>query len=100
MAADADGDFVVVWESDGSSGTDTSGDSIQGQRYASDGSTQGAQFQVNTYTTNPGAFQRDPAAARMRRGLRRGVGEPWARRERTRAVYSIQGQRYASTDRR
>ena len=25
--------------------------SVQGQRYASDGSAQGAQFQINTYTT-------------------------------------------------
>ena len=48
VAADADGDFVVVWESLGSSGTDTTVFSIQGQRYASDGSTQGAEFQVNT----------------------------------------------------
>jgi hypothetical protein len=29
----ADGDFVVVWASYGSSGTDTSNYSIQGQRY-------------------------------------------------------------------
>jgi hypothetical protein len=33
VSVDADGDFVVVWESLGSAGTDTSGDSIQGQRY-------------------------------------------------------------------
>jgi hypothetical protein len=52
VAADADGDFVVVWESYGSSGTDTSGYGIQGQRYASDGSTQGAEFEVNAYTTS------------------------------------------------
>ena len=52
MAAAPDGDFVVVWESNGSSGTDTSSWSIQGQRYASNGSTLGAQFQVNTYTTS------------------------------------------------
>jgi hypothetical protein len=53
VAADADGDFVVVWDSQGSSGTDTgvSNASIQGQRYGSDGSVQGAQFQVNSYTT-------------------------------------------------
>ena len=60
VAADADGDFVVVWESDGSSGTDTSCTSIQGQRYASTGAPQGAQFQVNTYTTS---YQRRPAVA-------------------------------------
>ncbi len=29
MALDADGDFVVVWESDGSDGTDTDSQSIQ-----------------------------------------------------------------------
>ncbi|HEY8154554.1 MAG TPA: hypothetical protein VII72_10545, partial [Myxococcota bacterium] len=51
VASDADGDFVVVWQSTGSFGTDTSKQSIQGQRYASNGAAQGAQFQVNTYTT-------------------------------------------------
>src|SRR2546430_390177 len=30
---DGAGNFVVVWESDGSAGSDTSGFSIQGQRY-------------------------------------------------------------------
>ena len=34
VAVDADGDFVVVWESNGSSGSDTDSTSIQGQRYA------------------------------------------------------------------
>src|SRR5262245_58340651 len=51
VAVAADGDFVVVWESNGSFGTDNNAVSIQGQRYASDGSAQGAQFQVNTYAT-------------------------------------------------
>jgi hypothetical protein len=51
VAAAANGDFVVAWSSDGSPGTDTSGVSVQGQRYASDGSAQGGQFQINTYTT-------------------------------------------------
>jgi hypothetical protein len=53
VAVESDGDFVVVWQSDGSSGTDASGSSIQGQRHASDGSAQGGEFQVNTYTTGP-----------------------------------------------
>lgn len=52
VAMDADGDFVVVWESDDSDGTDTSGESIQAQRYTAAGSVVGSQFQVNTYTTN------------------------------------------------
>ncbi len=44
-----------MWQSDGSAGTDSSGSSatsIQGRRYASDGSTVGGEFQVNTYTTD------------------------------------------------
>src|SRR5262245_10426985 len=48
VAADADGDFVVVWQSQGSSGGDSSGYSIQGQRYTRAGSAVGSQFQVNT----------------------------------------------------
>ena len=63
VAADADGDFVVVWESYGSSGTDTSGFSIQGQRYASGGSPQGAEFQVNSYTTSDQQYPSVAAAA-------------------------------------
>jgi hypothetical protein len=51
VAADSDGDYIVVWVSRGSFGSDTWFSSIQGQRYASDGTAQGAQFQVNSYTT-------------------------------------------------
>ncbi len=60
VAMDADGDFVVVWASNGSSGTDTDGQSIQGQRYNAQGTPQGGEFQVNTYTTNN---QRFPSVA-------------------------------------
>ena len=60
VAADSDGDFVVVWQSFNSFGTDTSGMSIQGQRYTSNGSAQGAEFQINTYTPGP---QLHPAVA-------------------------------------
>ena len=51
MAVDALGNFIVVWESNGASGTDTSSSSIQAQRYAANGAPLGGQFQVNTYTT-------------------------------------------------
>jgi hypothetical protein len=51
VAMDADGDFVVTWQSIGSAGSDTSATSIQAQRYNSHGTAQGAEFQVNTYTT-------------------------------------------------
>ena len=53
IAMDADGSFVVVWESDGSAGSDTAAESksVQGQRFAADGTPLGGEFQVNTYTT-------------------------------------------------
>jgi hypothetical protein len=45
------GAFVVVWESAGSSGTDQSNFSIQGQRFDANGDAVGTEFQVNTLTT-------------------------------------------------
>jgi hypothetical protein len=60
VAIDADGGFVVVWVSNGSSGTDADAISIQGQRYASDGATLDSEFQVNVYTTG---FQNWPHVA-------------------------------------
>lgn len=51
------GDFVVVWQSDSSAGTDSAIDSIQGRRYDSEGTPLGDQFQVNDHT--PGS-QREP----------------------------------------
>jgi hypothetical protein len=47
VAMDADGDFVVVWQSIGSYWSDRT---IQGQRYDSNGGALGGEFQVNTYT--------------------------------------------------
>ena len=93
VAAEANGDFVVVWASDGSSGTDTTA-SIQGQRYASDGSALGAQFQVNSYTSG---FQYDPSVAADADGdfvvVWYSMGSPGT----DTSFGSIQGQRYAST---
>ena len=48
-AMDADGDFVITWESlaadaDGSDG-------VRGQRFASSGARLGSEFAINTYTT-------------------------------------------------
>ncbi len=57
VAMDADGDFVVVWQSvfqDGSSG------GLFGQRFDSSGFPAGSEFQVNTYTTGQ---QSTPAVA-------------------------------------
>ena len=44
----ATGDFVVVWAD--AAGLDGDSVGVFGQRFASDGSTQGTEFQVNTYT--------------------------------------------------
>jgi hypothetical protein len=60
VTMNAGGDFVVVWQSDGSFGTDDSSVSVQGQRFASNGSRMGGEFQVNTSTLGQ---QRRPAVA-------------------------------------
>lgn len=50
VAMASDGDFLVVWDSRGSHGPDTNS-SIQGQRFAADGTPLGSEFQVNSYIT-------------------------------------------------
>lgn len=47
VAADADGDFVVVWVSDSQDG---SGSGVYAQLFNADGSKRGAEFRVNTTT--------------------------------------------------
>ncbi|MEL7361922.1 MAG: T9SS type A sorting domain-containing protein [Bacteroidota bacterium] len=56
VAADADGDFTVVWTG-GPDGYDLS---VGAQRYTTDGTPQGEEFQVNTATQG---FQAEPAIA-------------------------------------
>jgi hypothetical protein len=60
VATDPSGDFVVVWTSSGSEGSDSDEESIQARRFSSDGTPDGPQFQVNTYTTGD---QRTPTVA-------------------------------------
>jgi len=57
VAADASGNFVIVW---GSRYQDGSTDGIFGQRYDSAGAPQGGEFRVNSYTTSS---QRRPSVA-------------------------------------
>ncbi len=52
--------FVVVWESDGSAGSDTSNLSIHGRRFAADGTPLAGELQVNGFTTGS---QRLPGVA-------------------------------------
>lgn len=51
IASDPDGDFVIVWQSEGSAGPDQSGWSIQGQRFDASGTPVGGEFQVNSFTS-------------------------------------------------
>ena len=98
VAADAEGDFVVVWESYGSSGTDTSGFSVQGQRYASEriASGRGVPGQL-LYDERPGISLRGGGCGR---GLRRGVGQRWLVTGRTRAATASRASATPRTDRR
>ncbi len=93
MGPDGAGGFVVTWDSYGSSGTDSASQSVQGQRYASDGSPAGSEFQVNTYTTGR---QLDPAVGPDGFG---GFVVTW-RSEGSdgtdSSFFSVQGRRYAS----
>jgi len=91
VAADADGNFIVVWESDGSNGTDTSGFSIQGQRYDASGTPVGSEFQVNSYTTDD---QRGSLVAADAQGNFVAVWHSDGSYGPDTSGFSIQGQRY------
>jgi hypothetical protein len=52
VAMDADGDFVIAWQSYGQEGSDYGGSAVYAQRYNSAGVAQGGEFRVNTYTTS------------------------------------------------
>ena len=77
VARDADGDFVVVWGSMGSSGTDTDYGSIHSQRYNSAGAAQGGEFQVNTYTTSVKSGMKSPLFRGLKRPLISGKNVRW-----------------------
>ncbi len=94
VAVDGDGNFVVVWASPGSYGSDTFLNSIQGQRFAADGSALGSQFQVNTYTTE-GQFY--PAVAVHPDGDFVVVWQSFGSDHGDTSDFSIQGQRFLGT---
>ena len=93
VASDATGRFVVVWEGDGSAGSDTSYSSIHGQRYDSSGTPVGSEFQVNTYTTS---YQRFPSVASDPAGDFVVVWQSYGSSGDT-DDFSVQGQRYSSS---
>lgn len=92
VAGLANGGFVVVWESSGSSGDDSSGYSIQGQLFAANGSPQGGQFEVNSYTTGS---QSEPAVSGLDTGAFVVVWESDGSSGGDTDLASIQGQRFA-----
>jgi hypothetical protein len=87
VASDASGNFVVVWKSYDQDG-DRSG--IFGQRYDSDGMAQGAEFRVNSYTTNS---QNHPSAASDANGNFVVVWESYGQDG---SAYGVFGQRFDS----
>jgi hypothetical protein len=93
VGVDADGDFVVVWHSEGSAGSDTEPWSIQGQRYDACGNALGSEFQVNTYTTHS---QGKPSVAVEPYGDFVVVWQSYGSAGSDTSDYSIQGQRYSS----
>ena len=94
VASDAAGNFVVVWESFGSAGGDTSNESVQARRYAADGTALDAEnLQVNTYGTN---FQGEPAVAMDADGNFAVVWTSSVSGSDDTSGWSIQGRRFAA----
>ena len=89
MATAPDGAFVVVW----SSGPDANNTNIQGQRYLSNGSAQGPEFQVNSYTTGGQSL---PSVAAAADGSFVVTWQSYGSSGTDTNGYSIQAQRYAS----
>jgi hypothetical protein len=87
VAADADGDFVVVWDSYEQDGSNRG---VFGRRYTSAGSAVGPEFQVNTFTT---FAQRDPAVAADADG---GFVVVWTSDEQDGSSLGVFGRRYTS----
>jgi len=87
VAVDANGNFVIIWES---TGQDGSGEGVYGQRYDNTGATIGNAFQVNTETAND---QDDPVVAMAANG---NFVVIWESREQDGSGEGIYGQRYAA----
>ena len=90
VSFDPTGGFVVVWASRGSLGTDSDSFSVLGQRFGSDGSSKGSEFQVNTFTTGN---QMDASVSPYGAGSFVVVWDSWG----SGALHSIQGQRFDSS---
>jgi len=83
--------FIVVWQSDGSSGTDHAFSSVQGQLYDANGAPAGGQFQVNSVTPSSQGY---PQVAANDRGHVVVVWEGGASSGTDHDATSINGQHY------
>ena len=97
VAVDSSGNFVVVWDSPGSYGTDDDWSSVQGQRYDSAGQPLGGEFQINTFSTS---FQRSPSVAADPAGNFVAVWDSYGSFDMDHDSWSVQGQRFDSSGRR
>ncbi len=88
VASLADGGFVVIWNS---TDQDASGDRINGQRYASDGTTQGSEFQINTHASDAQFLY--PSVTSLENG---GFVATWASLDQDGGGYGVYGQRFSS----
>ena len=88
VSMDADGDFVVVWESNLQDGSMFG---IYGQRYSAAGTPLGDEFRVNTVTTDN---QRDPSVSMNPGG---GFVVVWKGGGQDEENWGIYGQRYDSS---
>jgi hypothetical protein len=88
VAADEDGDFVVVWHT--FPNQDGSGYGVSAQRFSSSGSFSGIEFQVNTYT--PG-YQRYPSVGVRANG---DFVVAWQSKEQDGSGYGVFAQLFSS----
>ena len=93
IASLQDGGFVVTWESRYQDDLDANGNGnsnygIYGQRFDANGNADGAEFQVNTYTSS---HQYDPSVAALKDG---GFMVTWESSGQDGSGYGIYGQRF------
>ena len=93
VAAGATGRFIVVWESQGSTGNDQFAASVQGQRYFASGARNGSEFQINTYTRGD---QRGPSIAMADSGDFMVVWSSNSERENVTQGYEVRAQSFAA----
>ncbi|MCK7610946.1 Ig-like domain-containing protein [Roseibium sediminicola] len=86
IAGLADGGFVISWQDNNS--RDGSGYAVFAQQYDADGNTVGAEFQVNTYTTNNQLYAN---VAALTDG---GYVITWSSNGQDGSAYGVFGQRY------